>query len=171
MAEFRQYRGFDTTLQVGPYFFGWASDPVLFNKADHFPFQDGLLLSYWDTSQNDNNVSVHPGQGLLLAVDAHPDALYQVGGALWRGRIQTYDSTFGFDATDPLSLHVNGVLSPVASQPAVSVFDDRMSYYDTANPFGSVITPHTNTQIRVVGYSSLGSFLQIKVGPPPSTKQ
>ena len=163
VAEFRQYRGFDTTLKVGPYFFGYANDAALGNKVDHFPYQDGLLISYWDTSQIDNDVSVHPGHGLLLAVDAHPKALERVDGQIWRGRIQTYDSTFGFERTDALSLHVNSVLSPVASQPAVPVFNDTLSYYDPTNPFGSVITPTTNTTIRVVSYSALGNFLQVQV--------
>ena len=165
VAEFRQYRGFDTTLKVGPYFFGYVNDPDLVNKVDHFPYQDGLLVSYWDTSQVDNNVSVHPGRGLLLAVDAHPKALKRVDGQLWRGRIQTYDSTFGFERTDALRLHVNSVLSPIPSQPAVPVFNDTLSYYDSTNPLGSVITPVTNTKIRVVSYSALGNFMQIQVAP------
>ena len=163
--EFRQYRGYDTTLQVGPYFFGYMNDPLLVNKVDHFPLQDGLLINYWDTSQPDNNVSEHPGQGMLLPVDAHPAALYRVDDQLWRGRIQTYDSTFGFEATDALSLHVNSVLSPIASQPAVSVFSDLKDYYDEANPFGSVIVPMTGTQVRVKSYSALGNFLEVQVAP------
>ena len=164
-VEFRQYRGYDTTLQVGPYFFGYASDPLLVNKVDHFPLQDGLLINYWDTSQPDNNVSEHPGQGMLLPVDAHPDALYRIDGQLWRGRIQTYDSTFGFEATDPLALHVNSVLSPIPSLPAVPVFDDRHLYYDPANPFGSVMNPNTGTQIRIKSYSALGNFMEVQVRP------
>ena len=164
-AEFRQYRGYDTTLKVGPYFFGYANDPALVNKVEHFPYQDGLLISYIDTSQVDNNVSQHPGHGLLLAVDAHPAAFYQVDGQLWPGRVQTYDSTFGFEPTDALNLHVNGVLSPIASRRAVPVFNDTLSYYDPSNPYGSVITPNTNTKIRVVSYSALGNFLQVQVAP------
>ena len=31
--------------------------------VEHFPYQDGLLVSYWDTSFSDNNESVHPGAG------------------------------------------------------------------------------------------------------------
>ena len=58
---------------------------------------------------------------------------------------------------------MNSVLSPIASQPAVPVFNDTLSYYDPTNPFGSVITPTTNTKIRVVSYSALGNFLQVQV--------
>ena len=70
------------------------------NKVDHFAYQDGLLINYWDTSQADNETGDHPGQGLLLPVDAHPKALYDVNGNLWRNRIQTYDSTFTLSRTD-----------------------------------------------------------------------
>ncbi len=31
--------------------------------VDHYAYQQGLLISYWDTSQANNNVSEHPGQG------------------------------------------------------------------------------------------------------------
>jgi immune inhibitor A len=151
---------------VGPYFFGYLNNPVLVNWVDHFPYQDGLLINYWDTSQRNNQTLVHPGHGLLLPVDAHYKTLYRVDGLRWRNRIQTYDSTFGLDPTDALNtLHVNSVLSPVPSLPAVSIFDDRTLYYDPTNPQGSVMNPNTGTQIRVLSSSALGNFMQIEVRP------
>ena len=84
-------------------------------------------------------------------------------GAVWRNRIQTYDSTFTLARPTPLNLHVNSVLSPVPSLPAVSVFDDRRSYYDPANPLGSVIEPNTGTQIRIQSISAQDSFMQVQV--------
>ena len=80
VAEYRTYKGYDRGLKVGPYFFGYADNPVLVNWVDHFAYQDGLLINYWDTSQADNNTGLHPGQGLLLPVDAHPKTLYRVDG-------------------------------------------------------------------------------------------
>jgi len=134
--------------------------------VDHFPYQDGLLINYWDTSQRNNETGVHPGAGLLLPVDAHYKTLYRVDGKVWRNRIQTYDSTFGLDRTDALNnLHVNSVLSPIPSLPAISIFDDRTLYYDPTNPQGSVKNPNTGTQIRVLSSSALGSFMQIQVSP------
>jgi immune inhibitor A len=166
VAEFRQYWGYDKTLKVGPYFFGYLNDPALQKYVDHFPYQDGLLINYWDTSQTDNNTSEHPGEGLLLPIDAHPKTLYRVDDVLWRNRIQTYDSTFGLEATDAINnLHVDSVLSPIPSLPAVSVFDDRTLYYDPTNPQGSVMNPNTGTQIRILNYSALGNFMQVQVGP------
>jgi immune inhibitor A len=164
VAEFRQYYGYDKGLQTGPYFFGYPDAP---NFVDHFPYQDGLLINYWDTSQSNNNTRQHPGYGLVLPVDAHPDALFMVTGAPWRNRIQTYDSTFTLEPTEALNnLHVAGVLSPVPSLPAAKVFDDRNDYYDEVNnPQGSVIVPNTGTQIRIIGFSAQGNFLQVEVRP------
>lgn len=165
IAEFRQYRGYDSTLKVGPYFFGYTNDPVMADYVDHFPYQDGLLINYWDTSQSNNQTARHPGAGLLLPIDAHPAALYRVDGLVWRNRIQTYDATFGLEPTDALNLHVNSVLSPIPSLPAVPVFDDRIQHYDPANPQGSVKNPNTNTQIRVKSISAQGGFMQVEVRP------
>ena len=89
-------------------------------------------------------------------------------GGVWRNRIQTYDSTFTLAPTDGIpNIHHNSVLSPVPSLPAVPVFDDRKSYYDPANPLGSVINPNTGTRIRIVSISALGNFMQIRVAPAP----
>jgi immune inhibitor A len=166
LAEYRQYKGYDSTLKVGPYYFGYLNNPALGSFVDHFAYQDGLLINYWDTSQSNNNTRVHPGQGLLLPVDAHYTALRRVDGAVWRNRIQSYDSTFTLDPTDGIpGIHQNSVPSPVPSLPAVAVFDDRTLHYDEANPQGSVKNPNTGTQIRIQGISSLGSFMQVEVRP------
>ena len=168
VAEYRTYKGYDYGLKVGPYYFGYLDDPPLRNWVDHFAYQDGLLINYWDTSQADNNTGLHPGEGLLLPIDAHPETLYRVDGGTWRNRIQTYDSTFTLTPTDGIpNIHHNSVLSPVPSLPAVPVFDDRKSYYDPANPLGSVITPNTGTRIRILSISTLGNFMQIQVAPAP----
>jgi immune inhibitor A len=164
VAEYRTYKGYDSTLKVGPYFFGYTAPKN--NFVDHFPYQDGLLINYWDTSQTNNQTKNHPGAGLLLPIDAHPTALLRVDGLVWRNRIQTYDSTFTLDPTDGIpNVHVANVLSPVPSLPAVPVFDDRTLYYDPANPQGSVMNPNTGTQIRILSISALGSFMQVQVSP------
>ncbi|HKZ79152.1 MAG TPA: immune inhibitor A domain-containing protein [Pyrinomonadaceae bacterium] len=166
VAEFRTYKGYDSTLKVGPYYFGYTDNPLLGDYVDHFAYQDGLLINYWDTSQADNNTALHPGQGLLLPIDAHPQTLYRVDGGRWRNRIQTYDSTFTIAPTDGIpNIHHRSVLSPVPSLPGVRVFDDRKSYYDPTNTLGSVITPTTGTLIRILSISAQNSFMQIEVRP------
>jgi len=163
VAEYRTYKGYDSTLKTGPYYFGYGA--VYPDLVDHFPYQDGLLINYWDTSQRNNQTIVHPGQGLLLPIDAHYQTLYRVDGVRWRNRIQTYDSTFTLGPTDALVLHQNNVLSPVDSLPAVSVFDDRVMHYDPTNPQGSVMNPDTGTLIRIQSISAQDSFMQIEVRP------
>lgn len=166
VAENKTYKGYDSTLQVGPYNFGCLNNPALTNFVDHFPYQNGLLINYWDTSRKDNNTSEHPGSGLILPIDAHYTSLTRVDGKIWRNRVQTFDSTFTLEPTDAINnLRVNSVLSPIPSQPAVSVFDDRICYYDPANPTGSVMNPNTGTQIKITSISSLDSFMQLQVIP------
>jgi immune inhibitor A len=165
LAEFRQYRGYDETLEVGPYNFGFLDNPALGNWVEHFPYQDGLLISYWDTSQGNNNTASHPGEGLILPIDAHPEAMLRADGGVWRNRIQSYDSTFGLEPTDALTLHWLSQPSEHPSLPAVPVFDDNNSYWDPANPTGSVIVPNTGTSIRVVNTSAQGNFMQVLVSP------
>jgi immune inhibitor A len=168
VAEFRQYRGFDAGL-ANAYNFGWVGVQDYGNFVEHFPYQDGLLVSYWDNSFTDNNVGANCAAGrcggLLLPVDAHPEPLIRADGGIWRNRVQSYDATFGLEPTDAITLHWHGDASHHPSLPAVPIFDDTMSWYDPSNPMGSVITPITGTQIRVKSVSAHGTFMQVQVRP------
>jgi M6 family metalloprotease-like protein len=170
IAENRQYLGYDSTLRTGPYNWAWPiSQP---DRAEHFPYQDGLLISYWNTAQRNNQTARHPGEGLVLPVDARPAALRWSDGVIVRNRIQPFDATFGVEATDPISLHreIAGANGPVVttldvpSQAAVPVFDDTnpLAYYDAANPQGSVKVAGTGTQIRVA-QSNNQSMMTVQV--------
>jgi len=163
LAEFRQYRGYDATLQTGPYNFGFLDNLNLQNWVEHFPYQDGLLISYWDTSQADNNTSVHPGQGLILPIDAHPNALPRPLGGLWRSRVQSFDSTFSLQPTDAITLNRNSVSMSYPSLPGVSVFNDSTDFWDPSTPWSNVVTPNTGTTIRIKSISAQGTFMQIAV--------
>jgi len=165
VLEYRSYWGYDKNLAVGPYNFGFLDNPLLGDWVEHLPYQDGLLINYWDTSQRNNQVRRHPGQGLLLPVDAHPTAMIRADGGVWRNRMQTYDSTFTLEPTEAITLHWRSQPSFHPSLPAVSMFDDRLSYYDPVNPWGSVIVPNTGTQVRIQSISALGNFMQIQVRP------
>jgi immune inhibitor A len=165
VAEYRAYWGYDKNLQVGPYNFGFLDNPLLGDWVEHLPYQDGLLINYWDTSQSNNNTRTHPGQGLLLPVDAHPTAMIRADGGVWRNRMQTYDSTFTLDPTDALTLHYLSQPSYHPSLPGVSIFDDNNSYFDPLNPWGSVIVPVTGTQIRIQSISTQDNFMQVQVRP------
>src|SRR3954467_3631948 len=53
IAENRAYTGHDAGLRTGPYNFGDPSRP---DWAERLPHQDGLLISYWNSQYDDNNV-------------------------------------------------------------------------------------------------------------------
>ena len=169
IAEYRTYLKYDLALKKGPYHF---TDPAG-NWVEHFPYQDGLLIWYWDTSQNDNNVSEHPGEGLILPIDAHPRILHLADGSVARPRLQAYDSTFGHDRTDGLRLHRNGLYLYAPRLPGNSVFNDNRSYWHATDPgddpdgylasWSSVNNPHTGTTIRVLNTYRHGLFMNIRV--------
>jgi immune inhibitor A len=178
VAEYRQYRKYDEALLRGPYNF---VDPLategLPNWVEHFPYQDGLLISYWDTSFADNNVGDHPGGGLILPIDAHPGILHWSDGSVARPRIQSYDSTFGLWRTDAISLHnlSEDLTLTRSSLPAVRVFNDLNDYWVSGDPgdaaddgryqaeWASVNTPNTGTQIKILNVSAQGNFMQVEV--------
>ena len=139
-----------------------------------------MLVWYWNTAFTNNNVGDHPGQGQILPIDAHPTPLHWSDGTLMRPRLQSYDATFGKDATDALTLHRNSVTNSFPSQPGVSVFDDMSSYWSLTDQHGqhgndaagdhyrvgwnSAANPHTGTSIRVKSLTP-GGFMQVEVAP------
>ncbi|MCP3819454.1 immune inhibitor A [Streptomyces sp. A3M-1-3] len=167
LAENRQYVSYDKTLKVGPYNFGFA--PARPDWVEHYPYQNGLMVWLWDTSQKDNNVSAHPGHGLVLPVDAHAKPLKWADGTLMRNKIQPFDAPFGRYATDSFTLHSAGRPVRVKAQKGNPVFDDRKgTYWYAENPTGSVQVPDTNTRIVIVKEPKSGQTITVKVGP--STK-
>ncbi|GFH33890.1 immune inhibitor A domain-containing protein [Streptomyces pacificus] len=164
IAENRQYVSYDQTLEVGPYNFGFAAPKD--GWVEHFPYQNGLLIWLWDTSQNDNNTSQHPGKGLILPVDANPEALTWADGTLMRNRIQSFDSTFSRFRSDALTLHKAGVPASIAAHKGNPVFDDRKGvYWFEENPTAGVRVPDTNTRISIVKEPKKGQTITVKVGP------
>ncbi len=152
LASYRAYTGFDKYLKTGPYNFGFPARP---DFAEKFPYQDGLLVNYWDTSYTDNNTSQHPGHGLVLPVDGHPQVHYNLEGAPWRGRIQNYDAPFSTQKADSFTLHVNGKASYVRGQAANPVFDDT-------NP-DRYFAPFAAAGLPRVGVKVAGAGVKIRV--------
>ncbi|MGA4849113.1 immune inhibitor A domain-containing protein [Streptomyces sp. G5(2025)] len=167
LAENRQYVSYDKTLKVGPYNFGFSQSRP--SWVEHYPYQTGLMVWQWDTSQKDNNTSQHPGQGLILPVDAHAKPLKWKDGSLLRNKIQPFDAPFSKYATDKFTLHNADVALKIKSQKGVPVFDDRKgTYWYASNPTGSVKVTDTNTKIKIIKQPKDGSTITVQVGP--STK-
>lgn len=190
IAEFRQYRGYDTGLQTGPY----AS--TSFHSSDwylHYPYQDGLLITYADTDWTNNNTSQHRGEGFALPIDARPQPHLRTGlvetgtnrtwnFSPWSSSFQSFDSTFGLEPTDAFTMSFTGTLPQLPDAPEGApptrryefhidipstfgepLFSDLRSYWSPAKPDASVIIPQTGTTIRVVNTSAQGAFMQIQV--------
>ncbi|MER6627219.1 immune inhibitor A domain-containing protein [Streptomyces sp. NPDC000987] len=164
LAENRQYVSYDKTLKVGPYNFGFSTTRP--DWVEHYPYQNGLLIWKWDTSQPDNNTGDHPGTGLILPVDSHPTPLKWSDGTLMRNRIQAYDSPFSWYRTDGITLHRADVAAEIPSLRGVPVFNDhKHTYYDGSNPAAGVKITDTNTKIRIVQEPLSGSTISLEVGP------
>ena len=164
VAEWRTYWGYDESLRDGPYIFGYW-DPPLWDWVDHFRYQDGLLINYWDGSQLDNDTSLHPGHGLILPIDAHPQTLLVPGGWVAAGRYQSYDSTFGKQRTDGFQLHYDSAPWREKSRPAVSVFDDNKQYWNAQTPQAGFMNPDTNTRIIVRSVNNNSGMMVVEVRP------
>ena len=164
LAENRQYVSYDKTLKTGPYNFGWASTRPAW--VEHFPYQNGLLIWQWDTSQPDNNTGVHPGSGQILPVDAHATPEKWADGTLMRNRVQAYDSTFSWYRTDGFTLHKDGKAAKIKGKRGVPVFDDRKeTYWDKTNPTAGVQVADTNTRISILREGPDGQKMTVQVGP------
>ncbi|MGP3686348.1 immune inhibitor A domain-containing protein [Streptomyces sp. IBSNAI002] len=164
LAENRRYVSYDSTLKVGPYNFGFGNTRP--DWVEHYPYQDGLLIWQWDTSQKDNNTSQHPGQGLILPIDANAKPMKWADGTLLRNKIQPYDATFSAYSTDAFTLHKNGESLFLKPKPAQLVFDDRKGkYFYDENPTGSVKVTDTNTKIKILKETYDGEVMTIEVGP------
>lgn len=173
-AEYRNYRGYDDGLRTGPYNFGFLNDPARLNWVEHYPYQDGLLIWYYDTSYADNNVgdSCLAGRcgGLVLPVDAHPDLLLRPdNGKVWSPSVQSYDSTFGTEKTDVVCLSRSSIRACYGGLPANPLFDDRLNYWVPPNAaighagWSGVQVPKTGTTIRVLNTSAQDGFMQVQV--------
>jgi immune inhibitor A len=159
IAGNRSYTSYDRYLKTGPYNFGWVSTKP--DWVEHYNYQTGLLISYWDTSQTDNNTNVHPGEGRNLYVDAHPKPFLNVNGVPWRARVQVYDAPFSQRWADGMLLHVDGVASPVSPLPPSPVFNDTAQYYYDALPNQGVKLPAVGVKIAVT--SQNGTSMTVKV--------
>ena len=158
VASNRTYTSYDQYLQTGPYNFGFASKP---DYVEHFPYQDGLLVTYWDTSQSDNQTAVHPGSGLILPIDANPETRYNLTGKPWRSTVQGYDATFGLQKSDSFTLHIADQPSYVRGQAAQPLFNDTKPYWFADNPQYGVKLPAAGVKIKVL--QQKGTDMKVRI--------
>lgn len=166
LLENRQYVGYDTTLQQGPYQY---SESVTRPKwAERFPYQNGMLVWLVDLAYADNNTTTHPGVGYALPVDVRPDSLTYPDGTSPSNRREPFDATFGLAATDPVCLHkqvatANGYDTLAAcapSAPGIATFDDTdpEAYWTATNPTNSVKVAGAGVKATVTAENADGSI-------------
>jgi immune inhibitor A len=165
LASYRSYVSFDQYLRTGPYNFGFAEP--LQNFVEHFSYEPGLLVSYWDTSQLDNNTSEHNGEGLILPIDAHPAPIYrrnlETGEKVpWRSRVQVHDAPFSQWGSRPFVLHTDGVPQTIPASPARPTFDDRAQFWYPEIPETGVKLPQVGVTLTVLG--TRGTSMWVEVG-------
>jgi immune inhibitor A len=163
IASHRSYVSYDQYLRTGPYNFGWLEERP--DWVEHFSYEQGMLVSYWDTSQTDNNTSEHVGQGEILVVDAHPRPIINLAGVPWRSRIQAYDAPFSLTRPRSFTLHVDGRASYIRGGEAQPLFDDRRQYLYPELPQAGVTLPGVGVRIRVLSVD--GTSMQVRVGTAP----
>ncbi|GAB3501058.1 immune inhibitor A [Phytohabitans suffuscus] len=158
IAGHRSYVQYDKYLKTGPYFFGYSSKP---DYVDHYAYQQGLLVSYWDTFYSDNDTFEHPGEGRNMIIDAHPRPFYRIDGLPWRSRVQVYDAPFSLTKADSFTLHVNDRPSYIRGQDAQPLFDDTKQYWYAELPNHGVKLPAVGVKIRVVSVD--GTSMKIRI--------
>ena len=161
IAGNRTYTSYDQYLKTGPYNFGFPTTRP--DWVEHYAYQQGLLISYWDTSQSDNDTSAHPGQGRNMIIDAHPQTMYNLCGTAWRSRIQMYDAPFGLAKADSMTLHcgANERASLVRGQAAQPLFDDTKTYWFADQPNHGVKLPAAGVKIRVLDQNGTSVGIRI----------
>ena len=159
IAGNRSYVSYDKYLKSGPYYFGYLNTKP--DWVDHYAYQEGLLISYWDRSQADNNTSAHPGSGRNLYIDSRPKPLYRLDGLPWRARVQVYDAPFSKKKADSFTLHQDSRAMYIRGQAAQPLFDDTGTYWYAELPNHGVKLPAVGVKIRVL--SADGPTMRIRI--------
>ena len=172
LVENRRYVGYDQSLRTGPYNFGWPYTRP--NWVERFPYQDGMLVWYWNNLYEDNNTSVHPGHGWALPVDSYPKPIQFADGSNLGNRRQPFDATFGTSVTERVVFHrqvleedgdVRTMRTAVPVRHQKSVFDDseKKRYWSAENPWNSVKVAGTGTRIKVLFENRNGAFMDLRI--------
>ncbi|MFE9691699.1 immune inhibitor A domain-containing protein [Micromonospora sp. NPDC005806] len=150
IAGNRSYVSYDQYLKTGPYFFGYANTRP--DYVDHYAYQTGLLISYWNLRWADNDTGAfgHPGEGRNMIIDAHPRPIYNLTGNPWRARVQVYDAPFSLKKADSFTLHINSQPQYIRGQAAQPLFDDTQQYWYPELPNHGVKLPAAGVKIRVL---------------------
>lgn len=134
-------------------------------------YDKGLVVWYVDPTFTDNWTGIHPGDGFVGVVDAHPNTDLEwniIGGEPVQAstRYHIADAAFGLNPTSGLNLDYPGLQTLFGtSQPAVSLFNDSNSFENTFMPDAGRSIGNFGLKVRVNGQAkdkSVGSIVIYK---------
>ena len=150
IAGNRSYVSYDKYLKTGPYFFGYSNTRP--DYVDHYAYQEGLLISYWDTRSTGRQQ--HPRATRVRVATCTStrtrEPIYNLTGAPWRARVQVYDAPFSLKKADSFTLHINGQPQYIRGQAAQPLFDDTKQYCYAELPNHGVKLPAAGVKIKVL---------------------
>ncbi|WP_318502921.1 immune inhibitor A domain-containing protein [Bacillus sp. T3] len=119
-------------------------------------YDSGLVVWYVDPTYTDNWTGVHPGEGFLGVVDAHPETkLVFSDGAVANTRFHVADAAFGLNPTSGLAIdYGNNLTLNLDPQKNVSLFSDSNSFLNSFLPDAGRELGNFGLKIRVNGQSS-----------------
>jgi len=167
VAAKRSYVSWDKYLKTGPYNFGFPDKP---DFVEHYAYQQGLLITYLDGSQADNNMNEHPGEGRSLNIDSRPVPINNTCGTTWRTRIQVYDAPFSKATANSMTLHCRGRASYVRGQAGQPVFDDRKKWWYAEQANQGVKVPVNGVKIAVTSETALNTTVRVSSTPLTAPK-
>jgi len=119
-------------------------------------YNTGMVVWYGDESFTDNWVGIHPGEGFLGVVDAHPEAIIgKLNGQdsiKSSTRYQVADAAFSFDKAP--SWYVENPVRGTYDYPGllgVTTFDDSRSYMNNIIPDAGRKVPTFGLKFEVIG--------------------
>lgn len=119
-------------------------------------YNTGLVIWYGDESFTDNWVGIHPGEGFLGVVDAHPEPIFGMKDGekttFQSTRYQVADAAFSFDEAPSWMVDspYRG-LYDYKGLPGVTLFDDSNKYINDVIPDAGRILPTHGLKIQVIG--------------------
>ncbi|TDL76725.1 M6 family metalloprotease domain-containing protein [Rhodococcus qingshengii] len=135
-------------------------------------YDAGLVVWYVDPTYTDNWTGLHPGEGFVGVVDAHPETellwSFANGSAPVQAstRYHIADAAFGLNPTSGLNLDYPGLQTLFGpSQPAVSLFNDSNSFENKFMPDAGRSIGNFGLKVRVNGQAkdkSVGSIVIYK---------
>ena len=130
--------------------------------VEHFPYQDGLLVSYWDTSFSDNNKSEHPGSGPDPADRLAPRAAATATTAR-RGVVASRCTTrrSRSQRTDAFYLHLNSELNKIKARRRSRSSTTAATYWYAEAPGAGVKVPNAGVRIRVINQNKTTMWVKL----------